>query len=86
MAKDLIKITNDARGFLKLLVLEALVGIWALAATIYSVKADQTRTMLYGVITLVAVCYIFGRSLRSYLNIRKKERGQRRKGESSNEQ
>lgn len=75
MAKDLIKVSNDAKGFLKLLILEALVGVWALAATLYAVRADRGRTMLYGLVTLLAVCYIFGRSLRSYLNIRKQERG-----------
>lgn len=81
MAKDLIRVTNDAKGFLRLLILEALVGVWALAATLYAVYADRRRTVLYGLVTLLAVCYIFGRSLRNYLNIRRKEREERGKGE-----
>ncbi len=74
MARELIKFSNDKKGFRLLLAVEAAVVVWALSATLYAVKAGRTGTMVYGCITLLAAAYIWGRSFRSYRNIIKKER------------
>ena len=74
MARDLIRFSNDKKGFLTLLVVEALVAVWALSATVYAVIRGRTGTMIYGGITMFAAFYILGRSLRSYRDLRRRER------------
>lgn len=76
MARDLIRFSNDKKGFLTLLVVEALVAVWALSATLYAVTHGRTSTMLYGAVTMLAAFYIFGRSLCSYRDLRRREREQ----------
>ena len=85
MAKDLIKFSNDKKGFRMLLILEAVIAAWALAATLYAVRTGRNRTVLYGVVTLFAVFYILGRSFRNYRNIVKheKEEAAGQKGEKN---
>ncbi len=73
MGKDILKLPNTKRGFLLLLALEALAAVWAIAATLYAARMGRTSTMLYGGITMVAIWYILGRSLRSYRNIARRE-------------
>ncbi|MBQ9459902.1 MAG: hypothetical protein IJU66_08235 [Oscillospiraceae bacterium] len=86
MAKELFKFSNDKKGFRLLLALESLVALWALAATLYAVRTGRTSTILYGTMTLLAIFYILGRSLRSYHNIVKKEKSEsgakKKEGES----
>lgn len=79
MARDLIKFSNDKKGFLKLLIIEGLVAVWALSATLYAAIHAQTSTMLYGGLTMFATFYIFGRSLRSYRNLRRGEQEEQKK-------
>ncbi len=74
MAKDLIKLPNNKWGFLILLVLEALVAVWAISATLYAVRMGRTRTVVYGLIVMFAVFYILGRGLRTFIGLLKKER------------
>ncbi len=74
MPKDMLKLPNNKKGFVILLVLEALVAVWALAATYYAISHGLTRTVIYGAITLFAIFYIFGRSLRSFCNIVRRDR------------
>ena len=74
MGKDMLKLPNNKWGFLILLVLEALIVAWALFATFHSMRLGRTSTTIYSTITLVAVCYILGRSIRTFLGILKKER------------
>ncbi len=85
MAKDLLKLPNNKRGFLTLLVLEALVAVWALAATFHAVRTGRTHTVIYGGITVFAIFYILGRSLRGYRNIvrrEKEEAAQKKEGQN----
>lgn len=84
MARDLIKFSNDKKGFRMLLALEAVVAAWALAATFYAVSQGRTRTMLYGAVTVFAVFYILGRSARSYRNIVRQEKAEQQ-GRENNE-
>lgn len=81
MAKDLIRFSNDKKGFLTLVVLEALVALWALAAMFYAVRTGRTRTMIYGAITVFAAFYILGRSLRSYRDILRRDKKDAEPGE-----
>ncbi len=83
MARDLIKFSNDKKGFRALLVVEGLVAAWSISATLYAVVHGRTSTMIYGCITMFAAFYIFGRSLRSYREFARREREENRKeGES----
>lgn len=77
MARELLKLPNNKKGFVMLLILEALVAAWALAATFYALSAGRTRTVIYGFIVLFAIFYILGRSLRSFRNLQKQERAQK---------
>ncbi|MBE6910835.1 MAG: hypothetical protein E7474_14880 [Ruminococcaceae bacterium] len=77
MAKDLIKFSNNKRGFITLLILEALVAAWALMATITAVRSNEKSMMIYGFVTMFATFYIFGRSLRGFMNIVRREREER---------
>ena len=77
MARELLKLPNNKKGFVMLLILEALVAAWALAATFYALSAGRTRTVIYGLIVLFAIFYILGRSLRSFRNLQKQERAQK---------
>lgn len=77
MARDLIKLPNNKWGFLILLILEALVAVWALAGVFYSIRAGRTRTMIYGLITMFAIFYILGRSLRTFVGLLKQERAEK---------
>lgn len=74
MARDLIKFKNTKGGFIALLVLEGALCVWALTATMYAVKVGRTSTMIYGLITMLAIFYIFGRSLRSFRGLVKREK------------
>ena len=74
MAKELIKFSNDKKGFRMLLFVEILLAVWSFAATLYAANAGRTRTMIYGGITMFAIFYILGRSLRSYRTMVRKER------------
>ncbi len=82
MARDLIKFSNDRKGFLTLLVVEGLVAVWALSATLYAVTHGRTSTTIYGGLTMLATFYIFGRSLRSYRNLRRSEHEEAKKEET----
>jgi hypothetical protein len=77
MAKDLIKFSNNKRGYITLLILEALVAAWALMATITAVRTNEKSMMIYGFVTMFATFYIFGRSLRGFVNIVRRERAER---------
>ncbi|MBQ9648652.1 MAG: hypothetical protein IJV43_09885 [Oscillospiraceae bacterium] len=77
MARELLKLPNNKKGFVMLLILEALVAAWALTATLYALSAGRTRTVIYGFIVLFAIFYILGRSLRSFRNLQKQERAQK---------
>ncbi|MBE7008105.1 MAG: hypothetical protein E7422_03015 [Ruminococcaceae bacterium] len=77
MAKDLLKLPNNKKGFLILIALEALVAAWALAATYYAARVGSTGTLVYGGITVFAIFYILGRSLRGYRNIVRREKEER---------
>ena len=77
MARELIKFSNDRKGFITLLIVEGVVALWALSATCYAITHGRTSTMMYGAVTMFAAFYIFGRSLRSYRNIRRREREQK---------
>jgi len=83
MARDLIKFSNDRKGFLTLLAVEALVGVWSLSAMLYAVTRGRTSTMLYSGITMLAAFYIFGRSLRSYRQFARQERERKEKEDES---
>ena len=74
MGKDMLKLPNNKKGFLILLVLEALIAVWALAATLYAIRAGMTRRAVYGGVTMFAIFYILGRSLRSYRDIARREK------------
>ncbi len=74
MARDLIRFSNDKKGFRALLTIEALVALWSLAATYYGLRSGRTRTAIYGLITVFAAFYILGRSARSYRDFLKKEK------------
>lgn len=76
MAKELIKFSNDKKGFRLLLAVETLLAVWALAATIRALNTGRNSAFLYGVICLLAMCYILGRSARSYRNLVKRERAE----------
>ena len=76
MARELIKFSNDKKGFLTLLVVEGLVALWALSATLYALTHGRTSTMLYGAVTMFAAFYIFGRSLRSFRDFMRREKEQ----------
>ncbi len=80
MARDLIKFSNDKKGFLTLLVIEALLAVWAIAAMITSVRVGSRRSIAYSMICLFGIFYIFGRSLRNYVNIVKKEKAEKEQG------
>ena len=82
MARDLIRFSNDRKGFRRLLLVEGLVAVWALAATVYAVSRGRTGTMIYGGITMFAAFYILGRSLRSYRTLVRREREESEKGET----
>ena len=77
MGKDMLKLPNSKMGFLILLALEALAAAWALAATLYAARAGRTSTVVYGGVTVFAIFYILGRSLRGYRNIVRREREQK---------
>ena len=74
MAKDIIRFSNDKKGFRCLLALETVIAVWALAATLHAVRTGRTSTMIYGGITMLAIFYILGRSFRSYRNIVRQEK------------
>ncbi|MBE7005287.1 MAG: hypothetical protein E7425_13615 [Ruminococcaceae bacterium] len=74
MGKELFKFTNDKKGFRILLIMEALVALWALAATFYAISAGRSGSALYGAVTVFAIFYILGRSFRSYRNIVRQEK------------
>ena len=74
MARELIKFSNDKKGFITLLVVEGLVALWALSATLYALTHGRTSTMLYGAVTMLAAFYIFGRSLRSFRGFLRREK------------
>ena len=77
MARDLIKFSNDKKGFLTLLVIEGLLAVWAVAAMITSARVGSRRSVVYSMICLFGIFYIFGRSLRNYVNIVKKEEAEK---------
>ena len=79
MAREILKFTNDRKGYRLLLVLESLLALWALAAVFYAMRIGRTSTALYGGITLFAIFYILGRSLRTYRNIVRREREEEEK-------
>lgn len=79
MAKEILKLPNNKKGFILLLLLEALIAAWALAATFYAVRTGATRTVVFGGITVFAIFYILGRSFRSFRDIVKKERESKEK-------
>ncbi len=81
MARELIKFSNDKKGFRLLLAVEVLVCAWALSATCYAVSTGRTSTAIYGFITMFAAFYILGRSLRSYRAIMRREKKGARAGE-----
>lgn len=74
MARELIKFSNDKKGFITLLVVEGLVALWALSATLYALTHGRTSTMIYGAVTMLAAFYIFGRSLRSFRSFLRREK------------
>ncbi|MBQ9721109.1 MAG: hypothetical protein IJV64_10505 [Oscillospiraceae bacterium] len=74
MARELIKFSNDKKGFIALLIVEGVVALWALSATCYAITRGRTSTMIYGAVTMFAAFYIFGRSLRSFHNMTRKEK------------
>ncbi len=74
MARELIKFSNDRKGFITLLIVEGAVALWALSATCYAITHGRTSTMIYGAVTMFAAFYIFGRSLRSFRNMIRKEK------------
>ena len=74
MARELIKFSNDRKGFITLLIVEGAVALWALSATCYAITHGRTSTMIYGAMTMFAAFYIFGRSLRSFRNMTRKEK------------
>lgn len=82
MARDLIRFSNDKKGFLGLLTVEALVAAWSLSATLYALIHGRTGTVVYGAVTMFAAFYILGRSLRSYRDLRRREREENRKEET----
>lgn len=77
MARELIKLPNNKNGLLIMIGIEVLIAAWALAATLYAYSVHRTHTVVYGFIVLFAIFYILGRSLRSYRNIRRREREQK---------
>ena len=77
MARELIKLPNNKNGLLIMIVIEVLIAAWALAATLYAFSAGRTRTVIYGFIVLFAIFYILGRSLRSFRDLRRREREQK---------
>ena len=77
MARELIKFSNDKKGFLTLLVVEGLVALWALSAMLYALTHGRTSTMIYGAVTMFAAFYIFGRSLRSFRDFMRREKEQK---------
>ena len=79
MARDLIKFSNDKKGFLSLLAVEGVVALWAVSATFYAATHARTTTMIYSALTMLATFYIFGRSLRSYRDIVRREREKKEK-------
>ncbi len=81
MARDLIKFSNDKKGFLTLLAIEALLAVWAVAAMITSARVGSRRSVVYSMVCLFGIFYIFGRSLRNYINIVKKEKADKAQGE-----
>ncbi|MCR5825046.1 MAG: hypothetical protein K6G54_00620 [Oscillospiraceae bacterium] len=82
MARELIKFSNDKKGFRTLLAVEALAALWALSAVVYAVIKGRSNTMVYGGITLFATLYIFARSLSSYRKLVAQERGEAKKEET----
>ena len=74
MARELIKFSNDKKGFRLLLAVETAVFVWALSATLYAVRMGRAHTVIYGGITMFAAGYILGRSFRSYRNIIRREK------------
>lgn len=84
MAKDLIKFSNDEKGFLSLLCVVALLLLWAVSATAAAWKGGNARYAFYGAICVLGIGYIFFRSLRSYLKIRKKDPGEQQKTGENN--
>lgn len=85
MGKDLIKLPNNKRGFLTLIIIEAIAAAWAISAVLYAIRVGRTRTVVYGFITLFAVFYILGRSLRAFAGILKKEREEKAQGGEKHE-
>ena len=81
MARDLIKFSNDKKGFLTLLAIEALLAVWAVAAMITSARVGSRRSVVYSMVCLFGIFYIFGRSLRNYIDIVKKEKADKAQGE-----
>ena len=79
MARDLIKLPNNKWGFLILIVLEALVAVWAVAVMFNSVSAGRKSAMLYGMVVILAMFYILGRSLRTFVGLLKRERTEKKK-------
>ena len=80
MAREMLKLPNNKKGLIIMLVIEALIAVWAFAATFYALKVGRTSTAIYGFIVLFAIFYILGRSLRSFRNISRKERTQKERG------
>ncbi len=74
MEKDLLKLPSTKKGFLILLALEVLAAAWSVAATLQSARTGRNGSVIYGGITMLAIFYILGRSLRSFWNIVKRER------------
>ena len=74
MAKDLIRFSNDKKGFRALLLCEILLTVWAVAAAVSALRRGESRLILYAVIVLLAMCYITQRSLRSYLAMKRREK------------
>ncbi len=85
MARDLIKFSNDKKGFRMLLAVELLVAAWAVAASVSAIRRGSTSTVLYSAVTVAAIFYILGRSLRSYRNIVKKEKKEAAAGKKEKE-
>ena len=85
MARDLIKFKNTKGGFVTLLVLEGVLCVWALTATLYALKVGRTRTVVYGFVTMFAIFYIFGRSLRSFRGLVKREKEEKAQEQHGNE-
>ena len=79
MARDLIKLPNNKWGFLILIILEAAVAVWVLAAVFYFARIGRKSTLLYGMITMLAIFYILGRSLRTFIGLLKQERAEKEK-------